>query len=118
MVVLQVVSAGHAEFEVQPQCAASVAVAVKQRRLVPQAVLAVQVHAPVVVSAQVLPVEQVLPMSHPWHVPSVPQRYAPQTSVGLLVQLGEQIPTELSVVTLSQTYPERHSPESPGVHWG
>lgn len=79
--------------------------------------LALQVQLPVD-AVHVLPVEQVPVDMQLWQVPSVPQRYAPQTSEGFVVQLGWQIPTESSVVTLSQTYPERHSPVVPGVHAG
>ena len=53
MVVLHVVSAGQAAFEVQPQRAGEVVV--KHRRLVPHAVDAVQVHVPVA-EVHVLPV--------------------------------------------------------------
>lgn len=59
MAVLQVVSAGQAALLVQPQRAAVVPVAAKQRRLAPQLVEVVQAQAPVEV-VQVLPVEHVV----------------------------------------------------------
>lgn len=74
--------------------------------MLPHDVDVVQVHRGEVAPdgvAQVLPAEQVPAVVQLWQVPSVPQRYAPQTSAGLVVQLGWQIPTESSVVTLSQT---------------
>ncbi len=67
---------------------------------------------------QVLPAEQVPVDTQLWHSPSVPQRYAPQTSDGFELQFGSQIPTEPSVDTSRQTYPERHSPDAPGVQEG
>ncbi len=75
--VLQVVSAGQAALLVQPQRAAVVPVAAKQRRLAPQAVEVVQVQAvpvPLGEVPQVLPVEQVPAVVQAAQRPSLPQR--------------------------------------------
>jgi hypothetical protein len=76
VVVLHVVSAGHAALLVQPHRAAVVPLAGKHRRLAPQAVLAVHEQLGVIVVGplQVLPVEQVIVALQFWQVPSVPQR--------------------------------------------
>jgi hypothetical protein len=75
--VLQIVSAGQALLVVQPQRAAVVPVAGKQRRLAPQLVELEQVQTGVVAPAgvpQVLPAEQVPAVVQAAQRPSAPQR--------------------------------------------